>query len=187
MTLLFGIALNLASVFTVVLALGLVDWPAVVLVSLLARLRPLPFASPLPAAVVLLVVPVFWLADVLWLVVALGLIVTLLCGIALNRASVLVVVFAVGAVDWPAVVLVLLPAVLLCADTDPAVAAKTAAAIRVTLFLSMRFSSIRLLWRSCSIRTRIKSQQASLPGDNINRTKPMRSRRSLAKDAAITQ
>jgi hypothetical protein len=67
-TLLLGIALNCASVLTDVLALGLVDWPAVVLVLLLARLRlrPLPFASPVPPApaCVLLVVPVFWEADV---------------------------------------------------------------------------------------------------------------------------
>jgi hypothetical protein len=46
-TLLCGIALKLASVFTVVLALGFVDWFAVVLVLLLAwlRLRPFPFVS----------------------------------------------------------------------------------------------------------------------------------------------
>ena len=47
-----------------------------------------------------------------WFVVAFGLIVTLLCGIALNFASVFTVVFAVGAVLWFAVVLVLLPALL---------------------------------------------------------------------------
>ena len=143
-----GIALKFASVFTDVFADGLVDWPAVVLVSLLAwlRLRPLPFVSlPVPAWV-LLVVPVFWLADVVWLVVALGLMVTLLCGIALNCASVLTDVFALGLVDWPAVVLVLLPAVLLvlCASAAPLVAAKTAAAITVTLFRIMRFSSVGL-------------------------------------------
>ena len=45
-----------------------------------------------------------------WLVVPLGLMVTLLCGIALKLASVFTVVLALGAVDCPAVVLVLLPA-----------------------------------------------------------------------------
>ena len=82
-----------------------------------------------PPAWVLAVVFVDWLADVLWFVVPLGLIVTVLCGIALNFASVLTVVFAVGAVVWLAVVLVLLPAVLLCATAAPLSAAQTAAAI----------------------------------------------------------
>ena len=74
-TLLCGIALKFASVLTVVLAFGLTAWPAVVLVSLLARFRPLPLPSP---AAVLLVVAVFCDAAVVWLVVALGAIVTLL-------------------------------------------------------------------------------------------------------------
>ena len=104
-TLLCGIALKLASVFTDVLARGFTDWLALVLVLLSARvrLRALPFVSPLPEAPapawVLLVVPVLWVADVLWFVVALGLIVTLLCGIALKFASVFVVVVALGFTD----------------------------------------------------------------------------------------
>lgn len=83
----------------------------------------------------LLVVPVFWLAEVVWLVVAFGLMVTLLCGIALNLASVFTVVFAVGFVDWPALVVVLLVALLvvLCARAAPLMTAKTAAAITVSL------------------------------------------------------
>ena len=55
--------------------------------------------EPVPPAWVLLVVAVFCDALVLWFVVALGLIVTVLFGIALKFASVLTVVFAVGAVD----------------------------------------------------------------------------------------
>ena len=53
-----------ASVFTVVLALGETDWPAVVLVVLLADVRFLPLPLPEPCADVLLVVLVFWLAEV---------------------------------------------------------------------------------------------------------------------------
>ena len=106
----------------------------------------MPFASVPDPACVLLVVFVFWLADVDWLVVALGLIVTVLCGIALKLASVFTVVLALGWTDWPAVVLVLLLArlvvlPLVCARAAPLVAAKTAAAIRVTCFLYMQFSS----------------------------------------------
>jgi hypothetical protein len=133
-------------VFTDVFALGAVVWLAVVLVSLLARLRPLPLPPP---ACVLAVVFVDWFADVVWLVVPLGAIVTVLCGIALNWASVLTVVFAVGAVVWFAVVLVLLPAVLLCAIAAALHAAQTAAAItfreffRITVFSSCRVVSER--------------------------------------------
>ena len=57
----------------------------------------------LPAAVPPLVlddVCVDCVADVLWLVVALGEIVTVLCGIALNCASELTVVFALGLTAW---------------------------------------------------------------------------------------
>jgi hypothetical protein len=140
--LLCGIALKLASVFTVVLALGLVDWPAAVLVSLRARLLPLPL--PLVPACVFDVVFVDWLADVVWFVVPLGLMVTVLCGIALNFASVLTVVLALGAVDCPAVVLVLLPAWLVVCATAPVLnAAKTAAAITLREWVRfMCFSSI---------------------------------------------
>ena len=52
--------------------------------------------DPPDPAVVLLVVPVVCEAEVLWFVVALGLMVTLLCGIALKRASVFTVVLALG-------------------------------------------------------------------------------------------
>jgi hypothetical protein len=128
-------------VFTDVFALGAVVWFAVVLVSLPARLRPLPL--PLPAAWVFEVVFVAWFADVVWLVVPLGAMVTVLCGIALKRASVLTVVFAVGAVVWFAVVLVLLPAVLLCAIAAALNAAHIAAAIAVREFFRITvFSSI---------------------------------------------
>ena len=94
---------------------------------------PLPLV-PEPEACVPLVVLVFCDAEVDWFVVALGLMVTLLCGIALNLASVLTVVFALGATAWPAVVLVLLLALLLvfCASAVPLNAANTAAAINVT-------------------------------------------------------
>ncbi len=74
---------------------------------------------PLPPAWVLLVVPVFWVALVLWLVVALGLIVTLLFGIALKLASVFTDVPARGAVDWVALVLVVLPARLVVLPLGP--------------------------------------------------------------------
>ena len=127
-TLLCGIALKFASVLVVVVALGLTAWPAVVLVLLLARLLPLPLPPP---AVVPLVVAVFCDPDVVWLVVALGLMVTLLWGIALKFASVLVVVVALGATAWPAVVLVLLPLELVCASAAPLMTAKTAAAMTV--------------------------------------------------------
>ena len=56
---LWGIALKFASVLTVVFALGLTAWPAVVLVELCARFL------PLPPACVPDVVAVFWEADVL--------------------------------------------------------------------------------------------------------------------------
>ena len=95
---LFGIALKLASVFTVVLALGLTRCVAVVLVLLLARFLVVPFFSvvvPVPAWVFEVVEP-DWVADVVWFVVPLGLIVTLLFGIALKLASVLTVVLAFG-------------------------------------------------------------------------------------------
>ena len=65
---------------------------------------------PLPLACVLVVVPVVCDAEVLWFVVAFGLMVTLLCGMALNLASVFTVVFALGFVVCPVVVVVLLPA-----------------------------------------------------------------------------
>ena len=138
-TLLFGIALKFASVFTVVLALGLTFWPAVVLVVLRALLAVLPLVVPfvvplvvLPA-VVPLVVLVDCVADVVWFVVPLGLIVTVLCGIALKVASVLTVVLALGVTDWPAVVLVVLVAslVVVWATAAPVIAANTAAAIRL--------------------------------------------------------
>ena len=135
-TLLWGIALKLASVFTVVLAFGLTAWPAVVLVSLLARLRPLPLPPP---AAVLLVVAVFCDAAVVWLVVALGAMVTLLWGIALKVASVLTVVLALGLTAWPAVVLVVLSA-RFCAAASPLIAARTAAAMNVNCFRNIRKS-----------------------------------------------
>jgi hypothetical protein len=128
-TLLWGIALNLASVLTVVFAVGLVDWPAVVLVSLRARLLPLPLPEP---ACVFDVVLADWLAEVVWFVVPLGAIVTLLCGIALNCALVFTDVLALGAVDCPAVVLVLLPAWLVWATAAVLNAAKIAADMTVT-------------------------------------------------------
>ena len=139
-TLLCGIALKVASVFTDVLALGATDWLASVLVVLAARFLVLPLL-PEPvldsvAAWVLLVVPVFWVAGVVWLVVPLGLMVTVLCGIALKVVLVSTDVLALGATDWLAWVLVSLVAVLLiCAKTEPLVAATTTAAMRVSLFL----------------------------------------------------
>lgn len=139
-TLLCGIALKVASVFTDVLALGATDWVALVLVVLLARflvlpLLPDPVVDPVPAWV-LLVVAVFWVADVVWLVVPLGLMVTVLCGIARKVASVLTEVLALGATDWVDCVLVSLVAVLLvCARAEPPVTAKATAAMRVSLFL----------------------------------------------------
>jgi hypothetical protein len=66
----------------------------------LARFLLLPLPEPLPPAVVPAVVPVVCEAEVFWLVVPLGAIVTVLCGIALNLASVLTVVFAFGATPW---------------------------------------------------------------------------------------
>jgi hypothetical protein len=142
-TLLCGIALKVEFVFTDVLALGATDWLALVLVVLLALFVVLPLLPPLPESAldpvpawVLLVVPVFWVADVVWLVVPLGLIVTVLCGIALKVELVSTDVFALGATDWLDCVLVLLVAVLLvCARTEPLVAAKTTAAMRVSLCL----------------------------------------------------
>jgi hypothetical protein len=102
LTVLCGIALKVASVFTVVLALGETDWLAVALVVLAALFFVLPFLlevlEPVPACV-LFVVAVFWVAAVVWLVVALGLILTVLCGIALNVVSVFTVVLALGATD----------------------------------------------------------------------------------------
>ena len=65
---------------------------------------------PVAPAWVLLVVAVFCVALVAWLVSALGLIVTLLCGMARKVASVFTDVLALGATDWLAVVLVVLPA-----------------------------------------------------------------------------
>jgi hypothetical protein len=138
LTVLCGIALKFASVFTVVFALGAVDCPATVPVLLFALFLPFPLPSP---AAVFDVVFVDWFAAVDWLVVALGVMLTVLCGIALKRASVLVVVFAVGAVDWPAVVLVVLPA-LFCAIAPLLSAAATAAAAMVRqVFRIMWFSS----------------------------------------------
>jgi hypothetical protein len=63
--------------------------------------------------------------------------VTLLFGIALNRASVFTDVLALGFVDWPAAVLVLLPAWLVvdCASVAPLVTAKTAAAMIVSFLV----------------------------------------------------
>jgi hypothetical protein len=124
--------LNVAVLFTSELALGFTDCPAVVLVSLLARLRPL----PLPLAVVPLVVLVFCEAEVLWFVVALGLMVTLLCGIALKVASLFTVLLALGLTAWPAVVLVSLLADV-WAIAVPLIAANTAAAIIVNWFRYM--------------------------------------------------
>jgi hypothetical protein len=130
-TVLCGIALKVASVFTEVLACGLTDWLATVLVVLSAR-----FFAPavLPdvvlgaaAAWVLLVVPVFWVADVVWSVVPLGLMVTVLFGMALKVASVFTEVLALGATDWVDRVLVSLLAVLVCASTEPPVTASAAA------------------------------------------------------------
>ena len=101
-TLLCGMALKVASVFTVVLASGLTCWPAVVLVLLRALLAVLPLVEPdvvpvavLPA-VVPLVVSVDCVAVVVWFVVPLGLMVTVLCGIALKVASVFTAVLALG-------------------------------------------------------------------------------------------
>jgi hypothetical protein len=139
-TLLCGIALKVASVFTDVLALGATDWLALVLVVLPALLvvlplLPEPLLVPVPAWV-LLVVAVFWVADVVWLVVALGAIVTLLCGIARKVVLVSTDVLALGATDCVDWVLVLLVAVLLVwASTEPLAAATMAAAMRVSLFL----------------------------------------------------
>src|SRR5436190_1588318 len=100
--------------------------------------EPLTFAPPeVPEpAVVFDVVFVFCVALVLWFVVALGLIVTLLCSIALKFASVFTEVLALGATTCPAVVLVLLLALLLvfCASAAPLIAANTAAAISVNCF-----------------------------------------------------
>ena len=78
---------------------------------------PSPFISAEPVAE-LEVAPVFDVvlvdceAVVLWLVVAFGLMVTLLCGIALKVASVFTVVLALGLTLWPALVLVVLRALL---------------------------------------------------------------------------
>src|SRR5687767_3081742 len=93
LTVLFGIALNRASVFTVVLAFGLTRWVELVVVLVLARLPALPTSVPSRVPVVVFVDCV---ADVVWFVVALGLIVTLLFGIALNLASVFTVVLPLG-------------------------------------------------------------------------------------------
>ena len=60
---------------------------------------------------VLVVVLVVCDAVVLWFVVAFGLIVTLLCGIALNRASVVTDVLALGLTLWRERVVVVLVAV----------------------------------------------------------------------------
>jgi hypothetical protein len=147
-TLLCGMARKVASVFTDVLALGATDWVAAVLVVLLALFVVLPLlpeaaVDPVPAWV-LLVVAVFWVADVVWLVVPLGLIVTVLCGIARKVVLVSTDVLALGATDWVDWVLVLLVAVLLvCARAEPPVAAKTTAAMRVSLFLIIGFSVSR--------------------------------------------
>lgn len=138
-TLLCGIALKVESVLTEVLACGLTDWLASVLVVLLAPFVVLP---PEPVlAWVLLVVPVFWVADVVWLVVPLGLMVTVLCGIALKVELVSTEVLALGATDWVVWVLVSLVVVLLvCARAEPPVAAKTTAATRESLFLIISVS-----------------------------------------------
>jgi hypothetical protein len=140
-TLLCGIARKVASVFTVVLAVGDTDWVDFVLVVLPARFAVFPFLlvepvlDPVPA-VVLLVDAVFCVALVVWFVVAFGAIVTVLCGIARKVASVFTVVLALGATDWLDCVLVLLVAVLLvCANTVPLVAATTTAAMSVSLFI----------------------------------------------------
>ena len=73
----------------------------------------------------------------------------MLWGIALKRASVFTVVFALGATAWPAVVLVLLLAPvfvlpLVCARAVPLAAAKTAAAISVICFLIIKMSPLKL-------------------------------------------
>ena len=101
-TVLFGIALKFASVFTVVLASGLTVWLALVLVLLRDLLAVLPLVEPdvvpvvvLPA-VVPLVVLVVCVPDVVWFVVPLGLMVTVLFGMALKVASVFTVVLALG-------------------------------------------------------------------------------------------
>jgi len=78
-----------------------------------APLTFMPLVPPLPDPTdVPDVVFVFCEADVLWFVVALGLIVTLLWGIALKLAVVSTDVLAFGATIWPAVVLVVLLALL---------------------------------------------------------------------------
>ena len=139
-TLLCGIALKVASVFTDVLACGATDWLAFVLVVLPAVLVVVPVADALPAWV-LLVVPVFWAAEVVWLVVPLGLMVTLLCGIARNSVLVSTDVPALGATDWLARLLVLPVAVLLvCARARPLEAVNTTAAMRLSLFLIIGIS-----------------------------------------------
>lgn len=136
MTLLCGIARKVESVLTEVLACGATDWPALVLVVLSAVFEVLPRLPESVPAWVLLVVAVFWVADVVWLVVPLGLMVTELCGIALKVESVLTEVLALGATDWVAWVPVSLVAELLvCARTEPLVAAKATAAMRVSLLL----------------------------------------------------
>jgi hypothetical protein len=116
-TVLFGIARKVESVFTVVLARGATDWVVVLLVVLPARFLVSAFLSevavdPVPACV-LLVVAVFWVADVVWSVVPLGLMVTVLFGIARKVESVFTVVLALGATDWVLCVLVVPVAVLL--------------------------------------------------------------------------
>ncbi|TWO70331.1 hypothetical protein FN976_15185 [Caenimonas sedimenti] len=141
-TLLCGIALKFASVFTDVPALGATDWLALVLVVLPALFVVVPVPDPLPAWV-LLVVPVFWAAEVVWLVVPLGLMVTLLCGIALNSALVLTDVLALGATDWVAPVPVLLVAVLpVWARARPLEAAKATVARMLSLVLIICVSEV---------------------------------------------
>jgi hypothetical protein len=137
-TLLCGSALKVASVPTEVLAVGATDWAAVVLVVLPALLVVPPLSpesatAPVPAWV-LLVAAVFCVADVVWLVVPLGLMVTVLCGSALKVALVSTEVLALGATDWVDWVLVSLVAALLVrAMAEPPVAARTTAAMRLSL------------------------------------------------------
>jgi hypothetical protein len=157
-TLLFGIALNVESVFTDVLALGLVVWLEIVPVLLLARgafvaslvaVVPVPVVVPAVVPVPVADVPVFvvvvWLAVVLWFVVPLGLIVTVLFGIALNVESVLTVVLALGLVVWLEIVLVSL--LLVWANTAPPIAANTAAAMTESCLRIMRISPRKRLPR----------------------------------------
>jgi hypothetical protein len=111
----------------------------------LLRARLLPLPLPFAPACVFDVVFVDWLADVVWFVVPLGLMVTVLCGIALNCALVLTEVLALGAVDWPAVVLVSLPAWFVCAIAPVLNAANTAAAMMLRELFRVMWISSRMI------------------------------------------